>query len=43
VSFVHVPSWADFITTMVGVRVFGTHKILQDEIERIPVPIKGLR
>jgi hypothetical protein len=25
VSSVHAPSWADFITTMVGFRVFGTH------------------
>src|SRR6202162_6093683 len=27
VSFVHVPSWADFITITVGFRVFGTHSI----------------
>jgi len=26
VSSVHAPSWADFITTMVGFRVFGTHR-----------------
>jgi transposase InsO family protein len=26
VSSVHAPSWADFITTMVGFRVFDTHK-----------------
>ena len=26
VSFVHVPSWADFITITVGFRVFGTHR-----------------
>src|SRR5690242_20262555 len=26
VSSVHTPSWADFITTMVGFRVFGTHR-----------------
>jgi transposase InsO family protein len=25
VSFVQAPSWADFITTMVGFEVFGTH------------------
>jgi len=25
VSLVHAPSWADFITTMVGFKVFGTH------------------
>src|SRR5450631_2553167 len=25
VSLVHPPSWADFITTMVGFKVFGTH------------------
>src|ERR1700716_862928 len=25
VSSVHAPSWADFTTTMVGFRVFGTH------------------
>src|ERR1700737_2491937 len=25
VSSIHAPSWADFITTMVGFRVFGTH------------------
>ncbi len=24
VSFVHVPSWADFITITLGFRVFGT-------------------
>src|SRR5882724_11408987 len=28
-SFVHAPSWADFITTMVGFRVFGTHSGLR--------------
>jgi hypothetical protein len=27
VSFVQVPSWADFITTMVGFRIFGTHRL----------------
>ena len=27
VSSVHAPSWADFITTMVGFRVFGTHTV----------------
>jgi hypothetical protein len=26
VSFVQAPSWADFITTMVGFEVFGTHR-----------------
>jgi hypothetical protein len=26
VSFVHAPSLADFITTIVGFKVFGTHK-----------------
>src|SRR5258708_25570793 len=26
VSFVQAPSWADFITAMVGFEVFGTHK-----------------
>src|SRR5258707_15158940 len=26
VSFVHAPSLADFITTMVGFKVFGTHR-----------------
>ena len=26
VSLVHAPSWADFITAMVGFKVFGTHK-----------------
>src|ERR1700730_14047303 len=26
VSFVQAPSWADFITTMVGFEVFATHK-----------------
>jgi hypothetical protein len=26
VSSVHAPSWADFITTMVGFRVFDTHR-----------------
>src|ERR1700676_348572 len=26
VSFVQAPSWADFITTMVGLKVFGTHR-----------------
>jgi hypothetical protein len=25
VSFVQAPSWADFITTMVGFEVFGTY------------------
>jgi hypothetical protein len=28
VSSVHAPSRADFITTMVGVRVFGIHRLL---------------
>ena len=27
VSLVHAPSWVDFITTMVGFKVFGTHRI----------------
>src|SRR5467141_4981829 len=27
VSLVHAPSWADFITTMVGFKVFGTHRL----------------
>src|ERR1700722_2217727 len=26
VSFVHARSWADFITTTVGFKVFGTHR-----------------
>src|SRR3984893_3849363 len=26
-SFVHAPSLADFITTMVGFKVFGTHSL----------------
>jgi cold shock protein len=26
ITFVQAPSWADFITTMVGFRVFGTHR-----------------
>jgi hypothetical protein len=26
VSLVHAPSWADFITAMVGFKVFGTHR-----------------
>src|SRR5260221_12888659 len=26
VSFVQAPSWADFITAMVGFEVFGTHR-----------------
>src|ERR1700737_2626925 len=26
----HAPSWADFITTMVGFRVFGTHRGVQE-------------
>jgi hypothetical protein len=26
VSLVHAPSWADFITTMDGFKVFGTHR-----------------
>jgi hypothetical protein len=26
VSFVHAPSLADFITTIVGFEVFGTHR-----------------
>jgi hypothetical protein len=26
VSFVHALSWADFIITMVGLKVFGTHR-----------------
>src|SRR6202048_3814230 len=30
VSSVHAPSWADFITTMVGFRVFGTHRRVQE-------------
>src|SRR5258707_6846486 len=29
VSFVQAPSWADFITTMVGFEVFGTHNIVR--------------
>jgi DNA end-binding protein Ku len=28
VSFVHAPFWADFITTMVGFEVFGTHRLV---------------
>src|SRR5260221_9331404 len=32
VSFVQAPSWADFITTMVGFEVFGTHSgVLKDQ------------
>jgi hypothetical protein len=30
VSFVQAPSWADFITTMVGFKVFGTHTTLRN-------------
>jgi hypothetical protein len=28
VSFVHAPSLADFITTMVGFKLFGTHRCI---------------
>jgi carboxyl-terminal processing protease len=30
VRSVHAPSWADFITAMVGFKVFGTHRDLRD-------------
>ena len=33
VSFVQAPSWADFITTMVGFEVFGTHRLLTLRVE----------
>src|ERR1700733_11513535 len=36
VSFVQAPSWADFITTMVGFKVFGTHRCADC---RSPAPI----
>jgi hypothetical protein len=33
VSFVQAPSWADFITTMVGFEVFGTHRNNQTDFD----------
>ena len=30
-SFVHVPSWADFITITLGFRIFGTHSRLKSD------------
>ena len=34
VSFVHAPSLADFITTIAGFKVFGTHNGLKHDAER---------
>jgi hypothetical protein len=35
VSFVHAPSLADFITTIVGFKVFGTHtELTADQARR---------
>jgi hypothetical protein len=37
VSFIHVPSWAGFITITVGFRVFGTHTrglSVQNELDK---------
>src|SRR6266436_8459116 len=36
VSFVHAPSLADFITTIVGFEVFGTHSSGCFRLERLP-------
>ena len=38
VSFVHAPSLADFITTIVGFKVFGTHTLLPKSA-RVFVPL----
>src|ERR1700681_1955947 len=35
VSSVHSPSWAYFITTMVGFRVFGTHRGVQEYLSSL--------
>src|SRR6202043_1530969 len=40
VSFVRAPPWADFITTTVGFKVFGTHNIEQHaDALGIPLPL----
>jgi nitroreductase len=41
VSFVHAPSLADFITTIVGFEVFGTHSWPRAFDEPIPLPDGG--
>src|SRR6266851_4245130 len=35
VSLVHAPSWADFITTMVGFKVFGTHRLTANHFSTV--------
>src|SRR6266849_5327409 len=39
VSLVHAPSWADFITAMVGFKVFGTHSCLAEGRGRVDATI----
>src|SRR5229473_3655275 len=43
VSFVQAPSWADFITTMVGFEVFGTHSRPRSRVEIIPISARRSR
>src|SRR6266446_6204460 len=35
VSLVHAPSWADFITTMVGFKVFGTRRLTANHFSTV--------
>src|SRR5712664_4186798 len=40
VSLVHAPSWADFITAMVGFKVFGTHSCPKEPSRKISRDIR---
>jgi signal transduction histidine kinase len=40
VSSVHAPSWADFITTMVGFRVFRYTQVLRTILAPEPLPVR---